>query len=184
MLLYITGNQHKIDTANDHLQPFDVSVEGMKIEGIIEPQENDIVEVSVSKAKQAFEQMKRPLIVSDASWMFSALKGFPGPYMHDVNNWFEPSDFLNLMKGKENREIVLRECVTYIDENQIKTFVCDDKGVVLNESHGEGSSLDQIVSFKEDMKSIAQCENEGILRIPQNKLWDEVGEWLKANNIH
>ncbi len=184
MLLYITGNQHKIETANDHLKPFGVLVEGMKIEGIIEPQENDIVEVSISKAKQAFQQVRKPLIVSDASWMFSALKGFPGPYMHDVNNWFEPSDFLNLMKWKENREVILRECVTYIDENQFKTFVCDSKGVVLEEAQGEGTSLDQIVSFKEDMKSMAQCENEGILRIPQNELWDEVGEWLKENNRH
>jgi non-canonical purine NTP pyrophosphatase (RdgB/HAM1 family) len=183
MLLYITGNQHKVDTANDHLESFGVSVEGMKVEGIIEPQAEDIVEVSISKAKQAFEKVKRPLIVSDASWMFSALNGFPGAYMHDVNNWFTPNDFLRLMEGIENREIVLRECVTYIDEKQFKTFVCDSKGIVLKEAHGEGSSLDQVVSFKDDMKSIAQCENEGILRIAQNELWEELGEWLKENKI-
>jgi len=183
MLLYITGNQHKIETANDHLKPFGVSVEGKKVEGIVELQLDDILEISKSKAKQAFEIVKEPLIVSDAGWMFTALNGFPGSYMASVNKWFTAQDFLNLMRGKENREIVLRECVTYIDKDQIKTFMCDNKGLVLEEASGEGTPLDQIVTFKEDGKTIAKCENEGILRIPQNELWNDVGKWLKENNI-
>ncbi len=31
------------------------------------------------------------------------------------------------------------------------------------------------------VKLLAQCENEGIMRIPQSDLWNKVGEWLKAN---
>ena len=183
MLLYITGNQHKIEAANDHLKPFGITVEGIKVDDIIEPQVEDIVEISKSKARQAFEQVKRPLIVSDAGWMFTALNGFPGSYMASVNQWFTAQDFLNLMKGKKNREIVLRECVAYIDNNQLKTFVCDSKGLVLNEASGEGTSLDQIVTFRQDKKSIAKCQNENTLRIPQNELWDEIGKWLKDNTV-
>ena len=184
MLLYITSNQHKIETAQNHLKPYDVSIEGMKVDGIIELQSDDVLEISKSKAQQAFEKIQKPLIVSDAGWMFTALNGFPGSYMASVNRWLNAQDLLKLMEGKENREVVLRECVTYIDKDQIKTFVCDSKGLILEKAAGEGTSLDQIATFKEDKKTIAQCENEGILRIPQNELWDEVGEWLKANNIH
>lgn len=183
MLLYITGNQHKIETANDHLKPFGVSVEGRKVDGIVELQLDDVIEISKSKATQAFEKIQQPLIVSDAGWMFTALNGFPGSYMASVNRWFTAQDFLNLMKEKENREVILRECVTYIDKDQIKTFMCDNKGLVLEEASGEGTPLDQIVTFKEDGKTIAKCENEGILRIPQNELWNDVGRWLKENKI-
>jgi XTP/dITP diphosphohydrolase len=183
MLLYITGNEHKIATANDYLRPFGISVEGKKVDGIVELQLDDVIEISKSKATQAFKNVQHPLLVSDAGWMFTALNGFPGAYMASVNRWFTAQDFLNLMKGKENREVILRECVTYIDKDQIKTFVCDNKGLVLEEASGDGTPLDQIVTFKEDGKTIAKCENEGILRIPQNELWNNVGKWLKENNI-
>jgi len=38
MLLYITANHNKVVTANRFLKPFGISVEGLKIDGIIEPQ--------------------------------------------------------------------------------------------------------------------------------------------------
>ena len=181
MILYITSNQNKIETANKHLNPFGIKVKGMTVDGIIEPQIDDVVEISKSKAQQAYYKLKKSLIVSDSGWMFAALNGFPGPYMASINRWFTAQDFLNLMHGKENREIVLRECVTYIDKDTLKTFLFDSKGTVLKEASGEGTPLDQIVTFKEDLKSMAKCQNENILRIPQNELWKEVGEWLKSH---
>ncbi len=181
MILYITSNKNKIETANRLLKPFNIKVEGKKVDGIIEPQTENIEEISENKAKQAFQIVQKPLIVSDASWIIPALNGFPGPYMAYVNRWFTPEDFLNLMKDKGNKEIILRECVTYIDKNQIVTFTSDTKGYFLNEKSGSATSLDQVVSFREDGKSIAQCENKGISRIPQNDLWNKVGEWLRVN---
>jgi len=41
--------------------------------------------------------------------------------------------------------------------------------------------LDQVISFRENGKTVAQCENEGIERIPQSDLWNKVGEWLQSN---
>lgn len=181
MILYITGNEHKVISANKHLKQFGISTKGIKVDGIIEPQLDDITQISISKAKQAFEIVQKPLIVSDAGWMFTALNGFPGSYMASINKWFSPQDFLNLMKGKKNKEIILRECVTFTDGKLTKTFVCDSKGKVLKRAEGEGTSLDQIVTFRKDGNSIAKCLNEKKLGIPQNELWNEVGEWLKAN---
>ena len=181
MILYITSNQNKIVTATRLLEPFGVKVEGLKVDGIIEPQTENIEEISIIKAKQAFEKVKKPLIVSDGSWIIPALKGFPGPYMAFVNKWFTSEDFLNLMKEKDNREIILRECVTYIDKDQIKTFISDTKALFVEKESGKATPIDQVISFREDGKTIAQCENEGLPRIPQSDLWDEVGEWLKTN---
>ncbi len=181
MLLYITSNQNKTVTANRLLSPFGITVEGYKVEGIIEPQIEDIVEISKYKAKQAYEIVKKPLIVSDGGWMIPALNGFPGPYMAYVNSCFTPEDFLNLMKDKKDQTIILKECVTYIDENQTKSFVYETKGHFLKEKHGQATSVDQVITFREDLKTTAECINEGISGIPQNNLWNEVGEWIKEN---
>lgn len=181
MILYITSNQNKIVTANRLLEPFGICVEGLKVDGIIEPQTEDILEISKIKAQQAFEKVKKPLLVSDASWIIPALNGFPGPYMASVNKWFTSQDFLNLMKDKENKEILVRECVTYIDKNQTKSFTSDTKGFFVKKESGKATPLDQVISFREDGKTTAQCENEGIMRIPQSDLWNKVGEWLRSN---
>ncbi len=181
MLLYITSNQQKIVTANRLLAPFGISVEGLKVDGIIEPQTEDIVEISKIKAQQAYDKVQKPLIVSDGSWIIPALNGFPGPYMAYVNKWFTSQDFLNLMRDKQNKEIILRECVTYIDKNQIKSFTSDTKGYFVDKESGKATPVDQVISFRDDGKTTAQCENEGIMRIPQSDLWNKVGEWLKTN---
>jgi len=182
MLLYITSNQNKIDTANKRLNPFGIKVEGLKVDGIIEPQSEDIIEISQMKAKQAFEKVQKPLIVSDGGWYIPALNGFPGPYMAYVNRWLTSQDFLNLMKDKENKEIILRECVTYIDKNQIQSFTSDTKGSFVEKETGELTPLDQIITFRDDKKTVAKCVNDGEVGVPQNELWNEVGEWLSKNN--
>jgi non-canonical purine NTP pyrophosphatase (RdgB/HAM1 family) len=181
MILYITSNKHKVVTANNYLKPFGITLEISTIDGIIEPQIEDIVEISKIKAKQAYEKVQKPLIVSDGSWIIPALNGFPGPYMAFVNRWFTSQDFLNLMKDKENREIILRECVTYIDENQIKSFISDTKGYFVEKESGKTSPIEQVISFRDDGKTTAQCDNEGLIRIPQSELWSDVGKWLKEN---
>ncbi len=163
------------------LEPFNIQVEGLKVDGIVEPQSDDIVEISQFKAKQAYEKVQKPLIVSDGSWIIPALNGFPGPYMAYVNKWFTSQDFLNLMKDKENKDIILRECVTYIDKDQIKSFTSDTKGYFVTKESGKATAVDQVMSFREDGKTTAQCENEGIMRIPQSDLWNQVGEWLTSN---
>ena len=181
MIFYITSNKNKIATATRLLEPFGIKVEGLKVDGITEPQTEDIEEISKAKAQQAFEKVQKPLIVSDGSWIIPALNGFPGPYMAFINKWFTSQDFLNLMKDKKNKEIILKECVTYIDKDQTKTFISEIKAFFVKEESGKATPIDQVISFREDGKTVAQCENEGLPRIPQSGLWNEVGEWLKTN---
>jgi len=181
MILFITTNQNKIAIANKLLEPFGITVKGLEVNGIIEPQTEDIVVISKSKAQQAYEKVQEPLLVSDVSWIIPALNGFPGPYMAYVNKWFTSQDFLNLMKDKENKEIILRECVTYIDKDQTESFISETKGFFVDKEYGKATPIDQVISFREDGKTIAQCVDEGIIRIPQGDLWNKVGEWLKAN---
>ncbi|MFA7654779.1 MAG: non-canonical purine NTP pyrophosphatase [Candidatus Dojkabacteria bacterium] len=183
MILYVTSNENKILTANRLLEPFGIKVKKIQIEGIVEPQTEDIEELSQFKAQQAFKKIQKPLLVSDGFWIIPALNGFPGPYMAYINKWFCSQDFLNLMKEKDNKEIILRECVTYIDKEHIKTFTSDTKGFFVEKASGKATPVDQVISFREDGKTTAECENKGLPRIPQNDLWNMVGQWLEENSL-
>jgi non-canonical purine NTP pyrophosphatase (RdgB/HAM1 family) len=177
-LLFVTSNPHKIESAEKNLAKYNIEVEGVKVEGIQEIQADSIEDISIDKAKKAYEQIQKPLMVSDAGWAIPALKGFPGPIMAYINKCFSSKDFLNLMKDKEDKSIKLIECITYIDKSGYKVFKQKLNGCFLDHEEGEGDCLDNVVTFREDKKSVAKCRNEGLLAINQSSMWKELGQHL------
>jgi XTP/dITP diphosphohydrolase len=177
-LLFITSNPHKLKSAQKHLSPYNIEIEGYKNLNIQEIQADSIEEISIDKAKKAYKEIKKPLIVSDAGWFIPALNGFPGPFMAYIAKCFTSNDFLNLMKDKEDKSIKLVECITYIDENGYKVFTNELEGFFLDHEEGEGDCLDKVISCREDRKSISKCRNENILAIDQFGMWKELGVYL------
>ncbi len=181
-IVYATGNKHKVESANQFLKRFKIEVEGISVPEIIEIQTDDILKISKSKAEQAFKILKKPLIVSDSGWSITALNGFPGPMMAFVNNWFSAEDFLNLMSSKKDKEIILKEYLVYIDSKNTKTFFQEKRAFFVDKPQGKGTNLDQVITFRKDGKTVAQCLNEGIKAIGQEEMWDDLGEYLLNNN--
>src|SRR5690606_29960758 len=104
----ISGNKRKIHHATHALAKFGIDIEVKDVD-LSEMQGTDPVEIITTKARDAYKKFKTPLIVSDHSWSIPSLGGFQGPYMKHVNEWFEPEDFLALLKDKEDRSAVLTE---------------------------------------------------------------------------
>ncbi len=180
-IVYATGNEHKIEAANKHLKKFKIQVEGISVPDIVEIQTDDILEISKNKAEQAFQILKRPLIVSDSGWSITSLNGFPGPMMAYINNWFSVEDFLNLIREKENKEIILKEYLIYIDSKNTKAFHQENKAFFVDKPKGKGTNLDQVITFRKDSKTVAECLNEGIKAIGQEEMWDKLGKYLLSN---
>lgn len=179
-LLFVTSNLHKIESANENLAKYNVEVESVKVEKIQEIQTERIEEISIDKAKKAYSEVKKPLMVSDAGWSIPALNGFPGPVMSYVGKCFLSNDFLSLMSDKEDKTIKLVECITYINKKGYKVFTNKLNGLFLDHEEGEGGCLDKIVTFRDDKKSVAKCRNEGLLAIDQSNMWKELGEYLNS----
>lgn len=173
----MTGNIAKVESANRRLASFDVVLTQRKMEGIAEPQSDDINKISLSKAQQAFKVVKQPLVVSDAAWYITALNGFPGAYMAYINKWFRAKDFLNLMSDKTNREVVLEEVVAYIDVTGYKSFSHKIFGNVLIEPRGGGLASDTIISLSATGRSIAESKTQNLKSSDQTGLWEEFGAW-------
>ncbi|CAN5382233.1 XTP/dITP diphosphatase [soil metagenome] len=178
-VLIVTGNKRKIWQATSCLEPLGISVEARDVE-IDEIQAHDPIKISLAKARAAFEAVGKPLVICDHSWSFKALNGFPGGYMKDVNQWFEPEDWLALMHGKQERAVVLTEVVVYIDDDGVRTFSADFPGHVLQEARGIGSvSMERVVAFDGTEKTIAEhIDAAEHARDMAHSAWAKFGAWF------
>lgn len=123
-ILFVTGNQGKLLTLQSSM-PEGVLVEQTKLD-LPEIQSMDIEEISREKARVAFAQLQKPLVVHDAGFYVEALKGFPGPYIKHVGDTIGAEGLLKLMQGETNRAAYFESTLSYVDaKGEIHTFVGD-----------------------------------------------------------
>ena len=64
-------------------------------------------------AEYARDKLNIAVIKSDVGYYIEELGGFPGPFLRYANEMLESEDILKMMEGKENRKILLKECLTF-----------------------------------------------------------------------
>ncbi|OGE84257.1 MAG: hypothetical protein A3B23_00375 [Candidatus Colwellbacteria bacterium RIFCSPLOWO2_01_FULL_48_10] len=182
MIYYVTGSQHKFEGAKSHLADHGIKIR-QKVMPIIEIQSDSTTEIAVDKAKNAFAVLKQPLFVNDSGWAIPALNGFPGAFMAFVNKWFTAEDFIALMKGKKNREVVLKQVVVYIDRKTIKVFEQSIVGKILTKaSRVSGRPSEMISSFSDGKTSETELRTKGVRAFEaEAELWHKLANWLKKN---
>lgn len=111
----VTSNKGKIHSLTHAVADLGFQVESQNL-NLLEPQYDTINEVAVYKAKEAFKQLKKPLVVHDGGLIVPALNGFPGVYTKYISDTLTPQDFINLMKDKEDKTCYLTQTMIYVDE--------------------------------------------------------------------
>lgn len=181
ILHYVTGNKNKFENAKNFFSIHDIQIKQFPI-SIAEIQDSDPIKVAKHKAKQAWEELRTPLFVNDASWSIPALGGFPGPFMKYINEWFQPVDFINIMRGKQDRRIILTDTIVYVDGDVIQTFTNKHEGFILEsiDSREFRHPTDVVVSLSNDRLSIAEKIASGTQIIEEEeKVWMDFAKWLK-----
>jgi len=115
---FITSNQGKIASLNKYLAAYNLNniiVNAVNL-NIIEPQADTVAEVSLSKAKQAFDILRAPVLVEDGGLSIEALNGFPGVYSKYINTTIGANGIIKLMVGEKNRRANYISTATFIDE--------------------------------------------------------------------
>ena len=65
------------------------------------------------------------------------------------------------MRGKKNRTIILKECLTYATpKGDTKQFISEEKASISLRPYGEGSTFDRIVKFSGDKYPKSMNSNE------------------------
>lgn len=175
-ILFATTNDRKIKEAKAACDKYNIEVVQIKLD-IDEIQSSDPEEIGRDKVEKAFAQTQKPVVVTDTSWNMPALNGFPGGYMKDVANWFDPVDFLNIVKGKKDRRIAFTESIFYRDSKQTKKFSREFWGELTDKPRGKnGNSIEQVAAF--DGKTIAENRDLGKLsHDPEDHIWIDFAKW-------
>lgn len=177
---YVTGNKNKYENARKFLAEYSIDVVQEPLT-LTEIQSDNCVEIATQKAKEAWAKLGRPLFVNDASWEIPVLGGFPGPYMKYINQWFKPIDFINLMQGKTDRTIILKDVIVYIDRDEPIVFTNEHRGTILEVvTLGEyRHPSDSVISLSKTGASILEEVNNGTFFIEdENRIWKDFASWV------
>jgi non-canonical purine NTP pyrophosphatase (RdgB/HAM1 family) len=184
-LLFATGNPDKFITAQHTCEQYGIQLVQLST-NLTEIQEEDAEKVALNKAAKAFEVVQKPIVITDDSWSFYGLNGFPGVYMHSINKWFSPEDFLRLTSGLEDRRVVLTQCLVYIDDQKQKVFRTQTTGTLLKEARGTSKySHDQVISLAGDNgQSIAEAYDKAKNKSTRKsaRVWHYLAEWLSQES--
>ena len=179
-----TSNIHKVKEFSVALSSLNICVRKVALD-LVEPQANTLEEVAKFKARQAYEKIKKPVLVEDSGLFIHALNGFPGVYSSYVFKTIGNEGILKLMEGKENREATFKSVVALaLGKNDIKLFVGECNGMISEKARGKaGFGFDPIFipaghdkTFAEDyeMKNKLSHRKQAIQKLV---------EFLKSHNL-
>lgn len=143
-IYFVTSNKGKVRSLQEHFDKkfININVKGIDL-NISEPQAYTVKEVSLIKAKKAFEQIQAPVIVEDGGFCIDALNGFPGVYTKYALETIGADGILDLMLDKDDRNCGFVSCTTFIDEKgNIHQF---------DRSGGRGQLVKEKSSIKSEM---------------------------------
>lgn len=113
-ITYVTGNQAKLLSAKQILEPLGIKVDNVKM-ATTEIQANTVEEVAMHSAKEASERLKCTVLKNDTGLFVEALGGFPGPYTHYVDETLGEDGLLKLLEEEENRNACFIEAFAYCE---------------------------------------------------------------------
>ncbi len=123
----VTSNHGKFMEMQDILSRFGI----VAIQNNADTQETGqtLEERCLSKAKDAYKKIGKPLIVDDTGLFFNAFENFPGPFPKKVFSELGFDGILEKLRGKE-RGACFKTLVCYIDEHKNLFFEGTVKGMI------------------------------------------------------
>ena len=137
---------------------------------IDEIQHTDPEIIASRKALDSFVHIKKPLFVTDTYWNIPALRGFPGAYMKEVNDWLTPDDFLRLLDGKKDRSVLVTDCIAFTDGNTTSVYKIELRGFIAHERYKTaGDSVNNLLQF--DGKYLQEYYDSGEQITSEDAQW-------------
>lgn len=183
----ITGNELKRKLADKMCNEAGIKVFKHDLDGDFffqEPQLWDVKDIALYSAEYACKKLNKPVITSDVGHYFDCFKhGFPGPYVKWANQDLSAQDLLNLIKDKENRKVVVKEGLAYVDPqgNKRVTEVIVH-GTLAYKAEGKGSSTSQIVILDGMDKVMGLCSEEELLNYwsSRSEAYFKLGKYIAS----
>jgi non-canonical purine NTP pyrophosphatase (RdgB/HAM1 family) len=125
-IVFITGNANKAKYLSDY---FHIPVDHQKLD-LQEIQSLSGREVVEDKARRAFAEVGKPVLVEDVSLVFHALGELPGPlikwFLHSLGN----DGMCRLLDGYEDRRATASVEFAYCNGVEVRLFKGEIRGIV------------------------------------------------------
>lgn len=129
---FITGNQNKADYLAKYLG---MPIKHIKLD-LNELQSLDLSVVVEHKVKQAYDAIKRPVLVEDVALEFTALGRIPGPFIKWFLDELDLKTICSLLDGKD-RSAIGRCMFGYYDGERLELIEGSINGTVPDAPEGE-----------------------------------------------
>ena len=173
-ITFITGNAAKAEQLARHLE---FPVEHKKLD-IPEIQSLDLKEVAEHKAREAYQQIRGPVLVEDTSLIFNALGKLPGPLIKWFLEELDNKGLCQLLDGYQDRTALAKVCFCFYDGSISQIFEGEIKGTIADAPKGErGFGWDPIFIPESKTKTWGEMDTEeqketSMRRIALKKLED------------
>ncbi len=182
-LTYVTGNNFKFEVAKKAFAGSGIEITQTKMD-LPEIQSESVEEIAGHSAKIAAQKLGMPVLVGDVGYSVEALSGFPGPFIKYMNKWLTVQDWLNLMQGKENRSMIIKEALAYCEPNSEPTvFTGSFNGLVALKAGPPGKNPVNQVWIPEGYNKVETEIPEGELVqgwIKTSGHWEKLIKYLKT----
>lgn len=131
--VYVTGNENKARLFNK-MVGMDLEHVGVDIEEI---QSLDLREVVEHKAKAAFRELQKPVVVEDTQLIFHALGRLPGPFikwfLEDLGN----DGVCRILNSFDDRSATAGSAIAFYDGKKLKIFESSLSGSIADSPRGD-----------------------------------------------
>lgn len=167
-IIFVTGNHGKYVSARDKFAHIGVTVENINLD-IEELEVSDVREVSLDKAKKAYEVLRQPCFVEDSGFYIETYPGkvnYPGTLVKRTGISSNIEELLYTMQDVENRNCYWLSCITFYDGENFHQFTEKEEGTLSKEIKGEMSEyarsrLWQVYIPKGSNKTLSELYQEG-----------------------
>lgn len=134
-VVFVTGNPEKAANFSKHMGE-DIAHQPAHLDEI---QTINAAELVSYKVHQAYEQIGKPVLVEDVSFVFEAWGELPGPFVKffvEAENG--PVKMCRMLNGFDNRAAIATCTFAYFDGQELRLFSGELHGEVAREPRGAG----------------------------------------------
>lgn len=180
-LHFVTGNEGKAKEAQAILE---MPVEIVNLE-LAEIQSLDLEKIVRHKASQAFNLIKKPVIVDDVGLYVVAWSGFPGPFIRFIIDSGGPMLLIKMLGDEANRNAEAVAAIGFSDGNQTLSFLGRLEGQIAETIRGnQGWGWDPIFIPHGRDQTFAEMGPEEKNKISHRRLaLEKLKNFLKASSL-
>lgn len=181
-IFYVTNNLQKLNSCKDVFKNTNINITQVKLD--IREVQGEPCYVAIQKAKDAYHNLGKPLIINDSSLIIPSLNNFPGAYTKDVEKTLGDTGILKLLDGIDLREAYYLDILVYIDSYGYQVFYSRTSGKISLESfEGDFYPYDKIFIKEGHDYPIAYYGQAEIDKLYQNDTYTNLLNFLKKRKV-